>query len=57
MILPPSMATASTYIYAQFEQGKLSMGMAMAVICVVITLIMLLAINKMSDKLKLGGII
>jgi iron(III) transport system permease protein len=57
MILPPSMQTASTYIYSQFEQGKLSLGMAMAVICVIITIIMLLAINKVSGMLKLGGTI
>ncbi len=57
MILPPSMSTASTYIYAQFEQGNLSLGMAMAVICVIITLIMLITINKVSDMLKLGGTI
>lgn len=57
MILPPSMRTASTYIYSQFEQGKLSLGMAMAVVCVVITLIMLLVINKVSSMLKFGGII
>lgn len=57
MILPPSMQTASTYIYSQFEQGKLSLGMAMAVICVLITIIMLLVINKVSGRLKLGGTI
>lgn len=57
MILPPSMSTASTYIYSQFEQGKLSLGMAMAVVCVVITLIMLLVINKVSSMLKFGGIV
>lgn len=57
MILPPSMQTASTYIYSQFEQGKLSLGMAMAVICVIITIIMLLLINKVSNMLKLGGTI
>lgn len=57
MILPPSMQTASTYIYSQFEQGNLSLGMAMAVISVFITIIMLLAINKVSSMLKLGGTI
>jgi hypothetical protein len=31
--------------------------MAMAVICVIITIIMLLAINKVSGMLKLGGTI
>lgn len=55
MILPPSMETASTYIYSEFEQGNLSLGMAMAIICVIITVIMLLVINKLSDRFKLGG--
>lgn len=57
MILPPSMKTASTYIYSQFEQGNLNIGMAMAVICVIITIIMILVINKLSGLLKLGGTI
>lgn len=57
MILPPSMKTASTYIYSQFEQGNLNLGMAMAVICVIITIIMILVINKLSGLLKLGGTI
>ena len=55
MILPPSMKTASTYIYSQFEQGNLNLGMAMAVICVIITIIVLLIINKLSGLLKIGG--
>jgi iron(III) transport system permease protein len=57
LILPPSMQTSSTYIYSQFEQGNLSLGMAMAVICVIITIIMLVVTNKISSILKLGGII
>lgn len=52
MILPPSMKTSPTYIYAQFEQGNLSLGMAMAVISVGLTIVMLLGINKISSKRK-----
>ena len=52
MILPPSMQTSATYIYAQFEQGNLSLGMAMAVISVGLTIVMLLAINNISSKRK-----
>ena len=50
MILPPSMQTSATYIYAQFEQGDLSLGMAMAVITVGLTIVMLLGVNKISSK-------
>ncbi|MCR8635300.1 MULTISPECIES: ABC transporter permease [Paenibacillus] len=53
MILPPSMETSATYIFSQFEQGKVSLGMAMAVISVGLTTLMLLGINKLSAKSKL----
>ncbi|MDR3599855.1 MAG: iron ABC transporter permease [Desulfosporosinus sp.] len=52
MILPPAMQTSATYIYSQFEQGDLSLGMAMAVISVGLTIVMLLGINKISSKRK-----
>ena len=52
MILPPAMQTSATYIYAQFEQGNLALGMAMAVISVALTIAMLLGINKISSKRK-----
>ncbi|ANF96211.1 ABC transporter permease [Paenibacillus bovis] len=45
LILPPSMQTSATYIFAQFEQGAVSMGMAMAVVSVGITTILLLILN------------
>jgi iron(III) transport system permease protein len=53
MILPPSMETSATYIFSQFEQGKVSLGMAMAVISVGLTTLMLLGINKLSASKKL----
>ncbi|WP_442600631.1 ABC transporter permease [Paenibacillus sp. KN14-4R] len=52
MILPPSMETSATYIFAQFEQGKVSMGMAMAVISVGLTTLLLLVLNFISSKRK-----
>ncbi|SFL67985.1 iron(III) transport system permease protein [Paenibacillus sp. 1_12] len=53
MILPPSMETSATYIFAQFEQGKVSLGMAMAVVSVGLTTLMLLGLNKMTAKKNL----
>ncbi|CAJ1316016.1 Maltodextrin transport system permease protein MdxF [Paenibacillus nuruki] len=47
LILPPSMQTSATYIFAQFEQGAVSMGMAMAVVSVGITTILLLILQTL----------
>lgn len=47
LILPPSMQTSATYIFAQFEQGAVSMGMAMAVVSVGITTILLLMLQTL----------
>ncbi|WP_046215517.1 ABC transporter permease [Paenibacillus wulumuqiensis] len=47
LILPPSMQTSATYIFAQFEQGAVSMGMAMAVVSVGITTVLLLILNAL----------
>ncbi len=52
LILPPSMQTSATYIYAQFEQGAVSMGMAMAVVSVGVTTVMLVILNIFSSKQK-----
>ncbi len=46
MILPPSMKTSATFIFAQFEQGSVSLGMAMAVVSVGLTTLVLIAINR-----------
>ncbi|MEK3911290.1 iron ABC transporter permease [Paenibacillus sp. FSL H7-0331] len=53
MILPPSMETSATYIFAQFEQGKVSLGMAMAVVSVGLTTLMLLGLNRITAKKNL----
>lgn len=52
LILPPSMQTSATYIFAQFEQGAVAMGMAMAVISVGITTILLLVLEYLSPDRK-----
>ncbi|MCS7463838.1 iron ABC transporter permease [Paenibacillus doosanensis] len=52
MILPPSMETSATYIFSQFEQGKVSLGMAMAVVSVGLTTLLLLGINLLSARQK-----
>ncbi|WP_179090725.1 MULTISPECIES: ABC transporter permease [Paenibacillus] len=51
-ILPPSMQTSATYIFAQFEQGQVSLGMAMAVVSVGMTVLLLLLVEAMNSKRK-----
>ncbi len=45
LIAPPDTLVVSTYIVREFEQGSVSIGMAMAVICVLFTTASLLALN------------
>jgi len=52
LIAPPNTLVISTYINREFEQGSVSLGMAMAVICVVITIVALLIFNSIVDKRK-----
>ncbi|USG67024.1 iron ABC transporter permease [Brevibacillus ruminantium] len=52
LILPPSMETSATYIFAQFEQGEVALGMAMAVISVGLTTVLLLSLHIISSKRK-----
>ncbi|MGG4093374.1 ABC transporter permease [Paenibacillus lautus] len=52
LILPPSMQTSATYIFAQFEQGQVSLGMAMAVVSVGMTVLLLLLVEAMNSKRK-----
>lgn len=54
MILPPSMEVSSTYIFAQFEQGGVSLGMAMAVVSVGVTTCILVLMNRVGTQ-KNGG--
>lgn len=52
MILPPSMHVSATYIFAQFEQGDVSKGMAMAVVSVGLTTIVLIIMNYFGAERK-----
>lgn len=47
LIAPPNMLVVSTFILREFEQGSVSVGMAMAVICVMISTVFLLIINRL----------
>ena len=42
----------STYINREFEQGSVSLGMAMAVLCVLITTTALLIMNAVTEREK-----
>ena len=52
LIAPPNTLVVSTYINREFEQGSVSLGMAMAVLCVLITTTALLIFNHSTGKHK-----
>ena len=52
LIAPPNTLVVSTYINREFEQGSVSLGMAMAVLCVLITTTALLVCNRIVGKQK-----
>ena len=52
MISPPNTLVVSTFIVREFEQGSVSIGMAMAVICVLFSTVSLIIINTLSYKSK-----
>lgn len=52
LISPPNVLTVSTFIVREFEQGSVSTGMAMAVICVVLSTTALILLNQFTDKNK-----
>ena len=52
LIAPPNVLVVSTYINREFEQGSVSLGMAMAVLCVFITTTALLIMNAVADRKK-----
>jgi iron(III) transport system permease protein len=54
LIAPPNTLVISTYIVREFEQGSVSVGMAMAVLCVLFTTTALLILNRFIDRQK-GG--
>ena len=46
LIAPPNTLVVSTYIMREFEQGSVSLGMSMAVLCVAVTAAALLFLNR-----------
>ena len=52
LIAPPNVLVVSTYINREFEQGSVSLGMAMAVLCVLITTTALLVMNAATNRKK-----
>ena len=52
LIAPPNTLVVSTYINREFEQGSVSLGMAMAVLCVLITTTALLIFNAVTNRRK-----
>ena len=52
LIAPPNVLVVSTYINREFEQGSVSLGMAMAVLCVLITTTALLIMNAVTEREK-----
>lgn len=52
LIAPPNTLVVSTYIVREFEQGSVSIGMAMAVLCVLFTTTALLLLNHFIDNRK-----
>lgn len=52
LIAPPNTLVVSTYIVWVFEQGSVSVGMAMAVLCVLFTTTVLLILNRFIDRQK-----
>jgi len=52
LIAPPNTLVISTFIVREFEQGSVSIGMAMAVLCVLFTTTALMLLNRFIDKKK-----
>ncbi|MEG0259455.1 MAG: iron ABC transporter permease [Lysinibacillus sp.] len=49
-ILPPSVETGATFIYSQFEQGNVGVGMAVAVITVIMTVIFMFLLDWLQKR-------
>lgn len=54
LIAPPNTLVVSTYINREFEQGSVSLGTAMAVLCVLLTTTALLVFNRVAERKKKG---
>lgn len=55
LIAPPNTLVISTFITREFEQGSVSVGMAMAVLCVLITTGLMLAMNILVNRREKAG--
>ncbi|WP_299143945.1 iron ABC transporter permease [uncultured Dialister sp.] len=52
LIAPPDTLVISTFIMREFEQGSVSLGMSMAVLCILFTTISLFAVKRFASRLK-----
>lgn len=52
LIAPPNTLVVSTYIMREFEQGSVSLGMAMTVLCVLITTTAMIVLNMAIHRKK-----
>lgn len=50
LILPPSVETGATFIYSQFEQGNVGVGMAVAVITVLMTVVFMFLLDWLQRR-------
>ena len=55
LIAPPNTLVVSTYINREFEQGSVSLGMAMAVLCVLLTTGALMIFNLLAARGRKAG--
>jgi len=55
LIAPPNTLVVSTYITREFEQGSVSLGMAMAMICVAFTTTTLILLNRFINRQGQGA--
>lgn len=52
LIAPPGVLTVSMFILREFEQGSVSVGMCMAMLCVLFTTFVLLVMNRFTGRSK-----
>ncbi|MBP3886968.1 MAG: iron ABC transporter permease [Cellulosilyticum sp.] len=52
LISPPNVQMVSTFIVKEFEQGSASVGMAMAVVCVLVSTTLLIILNYATSRKK-----
>ena len=52
LISPPDVLVISTFIVNEFEQGSASVAMAMALICVLVSALMLFALRMLLSRMK-----